>query len=130
MSEKRNRRKFPLEYKKQLVAEYLSGELSAEEIAAREGIGSGTVYKWKTQLEQKAKSDRIEDLEIAGSSPEQARRILELEEEIQAYQAKVAELTLHNDLLKKLDPNYQSEKRLSGYVETKKKLARSKRRAK
>ncbi len=101
-----------------------------EEIAAREGIGSGTVYRWKTQLEERAKSDRIEDLEIAGSSPEQARRILELEEEIGAYQAKVAEQALHIDLLKKLDPNYQSEKRLSGYVETKRKLARSKRRAK
>ena len=52
------------------------------------------------------------------------------EEELEAYKVKVAELTLHIDLLKKLQPNYQSEKRSSGYAETKRKLVRSKGRAK
>ena len=127
----KQRRKFDLRYKRKIVKEYLSEDASAAEIAEREDIEKGCIYRWKTQLEGRAKMERIEAIqEEEGCSPEQARKIRELEEELAAYKLKVAELTLHNDLLKKLHPNFQSEKRSSGYIETRNALARSKRRPK
>jgi len=130
MSEKKNRRKFPLEYKRRLVEEYLSGQSSAHEIAEREDIATGFIYRWKTQLEEQEKMERIGELESSGSSPDDARRIREMEEELEAYKAKVAEQSLHIDLLKKLHPSFQSERKSSGFAEMKKKLVQSKRRAK
>jgi len=131
MSEKKStRRSFSREFKKELVEEYLSGRSSADLIAEREGITVQFIYRWKTQLEQWNKKSRIDALEAGGMSLEEARRFRDMEEELEAYKTKVAELTLYNDLLKKLQPNYQSEKRLNGYAETKRKLARSKGRAK
>lgn len=55
-------------------------------------------------------------------SPDEARRMQELEEELEAYKRKVAEQSVVIDLLKKLHPNYQSEKRSSGFIETKRRL--------
>ena len=130
MSEKKTRRKFSKEFKRELVEEFVSGRSSADLIAKREGITPQFIYRWKTQVEQWDKQSRIEALESDDMSPEEARRFKDMEEELDAYKSKVAELTLHNDLLKKLQPNYQSEKRSSGYAETKRKLGRSKGRVK
>ena len=127
----KQRRKYDLEYKRKIVEEYLSGNPSAAEIAEREGIETGCIYRWKTQLEGRAKMERIDAIQDEqGCSPEQARQIRELEEELEAYKAKVADQAMMIDLLKKLHPNFQSEKRSSGYIETKNALARSKRRPK
>lgn len=130
MTEKRRRRSFSREFKRQLVEEYLSGRSSAEAISEREGITPQFLYRWKSQVEHWDKNARIECLEAEGMSPEEARRIRYLEEELEAYKAKVAEQALHIDLLKKLQPDYLSEKRSNGYAEIKRKLARSKGRAK
>ena len=128
---KKERRKFELEYKRRIVKEYLSGNGTAAEIAEREGIEAQSIYSWKTQLEALAKVERVETIQQErGCTPEQARKQRELEEELEAYKIKVAELTLHNDLLKKIHPSFQSEKRSSGYIEIKNALARSKRRPK
>ena len=105
-------------------------QTSAQEIAVREGITTQFLYRWKTQLEQWKKKGRVRDLESSGSSREDALRIREMEEELAAYRAKVAEQAIYIDLFKKLQPNYQSEKRLSGYAELKKKVEQFKRRAK
>lgn len=129
MAQKKSRRSYPLEYKQKLVEEYLSGSSNAQEIAEREGILPGQIYRWKTQLEERAQLDRVDELEREGMSPAEARRFREMEEELEAYKAKVAELTLHNDLLKKLHPSFQSERKSSGYAEIKRKLGRSKGRA-
>lgn len=129
MGQKSNRRKFPLEYKQKVVEEFLSGVLSAQQIAEREGITSGQVYRWKTQLEERGKLKRLGELESQGMSPAEARRFREMEEELEAYKAKVAEQALAIDLLKKLHPSFQSERRSSGYAEIKRKLDRSKGRA-
>ena len=128
---KKERRKFELEYKLRIVKEYLTGNASAAEIAEREGIDAQSIYGWKTQLEARAKVERVETIQQEqGCSPEQARKQRELEEELEAYKSLVAEQVLMIDLLKKLHPNFQSEKRSSGYIETKNALARSKRRPK
>lgn len=128
---KKERRKFSLEYKRKIVEEYLSGNSSAAQIAEREGLEAQNIYSWKTRFEALAKVERIETIQAEQScSPEQARKMRELEEELEAYKAKVAEQSMMIDLLKKLHPNYQSEKKSSGYIETKNLLGRSKRRPK
>jgi transposase-like protein len=120
---KESRRKFDEEYKKQIVQEYLSGNRSAAEIAAAEGLVAGQIYNWKTQLENRQRQERIEGIQGEQNvSPEQARRIWELEEELEAYEKKVAQLTLENDLLKKIHPNLAFEKRSSGYIDIKRRL--------
>lgn len=130
MAKKKSRRSYPLEYKQKLVEEYISGAANAQEIAEREGILPGQIYRWKTQLEERAKLDRVGELEREGMSPAEARRVREMEDELEAYKAKVAEQAMAIDLLKKLHPSFQSERRSSGYAEIKRKLGRSKGRAK
>ncbi len=118
-----SRRKFDEEYKKQIVQEYLAGNRCAGEIAAAEGLVIGQIYRWKTQLENRARAARIEDIQSEQKvSPEQARRIRDLEEELEAYKAKIAEQAIEIDLLKKLHPSLASEKRSSGYIEIKRRL--------
>lgn len=118
-----SRRKFDEEYKKRIVQEFISGARSAAEIAQAEGLFSGQIYRWKTQLENRQREERIEEIQTEHqASPEQARRIRELEEELEAYEKKVAQLTLENDLLKKLHPSLAFERRSSGYIETKRRL--------
>lgn len=130
MTEKKIRRKFSREYKREIVEEYLADRSSAQSIADREGITAQFIYRWKTQVEQWEKRSRIETLESEGLSPEDARRMRDMEEELEACKLKLAEQSLHIDLLKKLQPNYQSEKNANGYAEMKRRLARSKRHAK
>jgi transposase len=125
MIERKSRRKFTREFKKQLVNEYVTGQTSAQVIADREGITIQFLYRWKTQLEQWGKKGRISDLEESGMNPESARKLQEMEEELEAYKAKVAEQAIFIDLLKKLQPNYQSEKRSCGYAELKKTVEQS-----
>ncbi len=128
----RKRDHYELEYKKRIVDEFLGGELSAKKIADREGLIPAQIYKWRTQLENRKRSDRLDQIQIEepGITLEQARRIRELEEELEATQQKLAQTVLENDLLKKIHPSFQSEKRSSGYIETKRTLARSKGRVK
>lgn len=129
MGKKRNH--YDLEYKRKIVQEYLSGTRSAQQIAETEGIERGQIYKWKVQLENRARFERIDTIqEESDCTYEQARRIRELEEELEAYQKKLAQLTLENDLLKKLHPNLASAKKSSGYLEIKNALVRSRGRAK
>ncbi len=121
-----------IEYKRRIVAEYLAGQVSAQDLAQREGLERGQIYKWKVQLDNRAREDRIETIaQDEGVSIEQARQIRELEEELEASQKKIAQLVLENDLLKKLHQDYSHRaKRSSGYIETKQFVARSKGRAK
>ncbi len=125
------RTNYDLDFKRRVVAEYLSGAISAQALADREGLDRGQIYKWRLQLDQRARNERIEAIaEDEGMSLEQARRIRELEEELAATQEKLAQMVLENELLKKLQPNSPLAKRSSGYIETKQLLARSRGRAK
>jgi transposase-like protein len=120
------RTNYDLEYKRRIVGEYLSGATSARALAEREGLERDQVYKWRVQLEQRARGERIGAIaQEEGVSLEQARRIRELEEELAETQKKLAQTVLENDLLKKLQPNSPFAKRSSGYIETKQLLARS-----
>lgn len=127
----KRKKAYDLDYKRQIVAEYLAGKVSAEEISKREGLIRGQIYKWRVQLERRERLERIDAIaESEGVSIEQARRIRELEEELAATQQKLAQTVIENDLLKKLQPNSLFAKRSSGYVETKQLVARYRGRAK
>lgn len=128
---KKRRTNYDVDYKRRIVAEYLSGAISAQALAEREGLDRGQIYKWRAQLDQRARHERIETIaDDEGVSLEQARRIRELEEELAATQKKLAQTVLENELLKKLQPNSPFAKRSSGYIETKQLLARSRGRTK
>jgi transposase-like protein len=130
-SNRKSRKHFDIEYKRRIVQEYLQGGIKSAALAEREGIERGQIYKWKIQLDHQARGERIEEIaDTEGVSLDQARKIRELEEELEATQRKLAQMVLECDLLKKIQPNSPFAKRSSGYIETKQLLARSKGRAK
>ena len=47
----KRKKAYDLDYKRQIVAEYLAGNVSAEEISKREGLVRGQIYKWRVQNE-------------------------------------------------------------------------------
>jgi transposase-like protein len=127
---KKQRQYHDLDYKRRMVAEYLSGNISADDLAKREGLIRGQIYKWRSQLDQRQRLERVEVIaDTEGVSLEQARRIRDLEEELLATQQKLAQTVLENDLLKKLQPNSPYASGSSGYIDMKRQLARSKGRA-
>lgn len=127
---KKSRKQYDLDYKRRIVAEYLSGTIGADDLARREGLVRGQIYKWRVQLERREQMARIETIaETEGVSIEQARRIRELEEEPAATQQKLAQTLLENDLLKKLQPSSPFANASSGYIEMRQLLARLRGRA-
>lgn len=118
MSQKTPRRKFTEEQKRKAVNEYLTGARSAMEVASELSVDVGLIYRWKAEFEQAAKNQKIEELTAAGATRAMAIKIQQQEEEIAAYQKKVAELTLINDLLKKLQTSKSlaRESELSGWI--------------
>jgi transposase-like protein len=128
---KNQRQHYELDYKRRIVQEYLAGVVPAQELAKREGLDRGQIYKWRVQLERRDRLSRIETIaETEGVSIEQARRIRELEEELAATQQRLAQTLLECDLLKKLQPNSPFANASSGYIDTKRLLVRSRGRAK
>jgi|688.fasta_scaffold365693_1 transposase-like protein len=132
METKKNRKKYDLAYKRKVVQEYLEGKLTAQQIADREGLIPGQIYNWRVQVENRARHERLEAIQIENpeTTLEQAKRIQELEEELADYRQKVADQSMMIDLLKKLQPGSPYVKKLSGYAEIKSSLGRSKRRPK
>jgi transposase-like protein len=132
MEKKLVRKKYDFEYKRKIVQEYLEGRLTAQQLADREDLVTGQIYTWRVQVENRARHERVEEIqdENPQSTLEQARRIQELEEELADYRQKVADQSMIIDLLKKIQPGSPYVKKLSGYAETKSALGRSKRRPK
>ena len=122
---KKPRRKFTIEEKQQAVNDYLTGKKSAVTVASECGVTVSLIYKWKADLELKSKNKTINDLTEQGYPRSAAIKIQQQQAEIEAYQKKVAELTVINDLLKKLRtrPSSQPESELTGLIKTTKKLA-------
>ncbi|KAF0192225.1 MAG: hypothetical protein FD165_850 [Gammaproteobacteria bacterium] len=88
---KKRRHHYDLDDKKRrIVQEYLAGIIPADDLARREGLVRGQIYKWRVQLERRERMARIETIaETEGVSIEQVRRIRELEEELAATQQKL-----------------------------------------
>lgn len=121
------RRYFSWEFKRRIVDQYSRGELSAAQLASQHNLHPDFIYKWKYELEKQRKKDREAELAGEGRSSEDIRTIMQLEEEIGEYKKKVGELSLENDLLKKLNPNFQHTKNVSGLERIKRELGRSRR---
>jgi transposase-like protein len=132
MEKKKTRRQYDIEYKRKVVQEYLEGKLTAKQLAERENLDIGQIYHWRIQVENRARHERVEAIQAESpqSTLEQARKIQELEEELEDYRQKVADQSMIIDLLKKIQPGSPYVKKLSGYAETKSTLGRSKRRPK
>jgi transposase-like protein len=127
---KKQRQYHDLDYKRRIVAEYLNGNISADDLVKREGLIRGQIYQWRSQLDQRQRLERVEVIaDTEGVTLEQARRIRDLEEELLATQQKLAQTVLENELLKKLQPNSPYASGSSGYIDMKRQLARSKGRA-
>ena len=114
------KRKFTDAVKRAAVDDYVSGRKSAAQIAAANEVAVGQVYKWKVQLDEKAKGARIDELEASGRSREDAKAFLRLEAERDAYQRMVGEQALIIELLKKrlMSTNSQQRSELTGLIET------------
>ena len=93
----KQRKVYTSEYKTKIVLEVLKEEKTISEIASREGIHTNQIGNWKREFLENAprvfgKSNKEKDAE---------QTILELKEREHEYQAKVGQLTLEVDWLKK-----------------------------
>lgn len=129
---KKARNRFTQQQKDRAIDDYLSGERTARQIADELQTDVQNIYRWKVAREEKAKGIRFEELIDEGNSREMAQKLLEKEQEIEVYKKKIAELTIINDLLKKLpgNENFQYESELSGLIDTIDKSDRKRKRAK
>lgn len=129
---KKTRRKFTDQEKEKAVADYLSGAKSAKDIAHELGVEVHSIYHWRAALDEQKRESRVSGLEAQGVPKEVAERLIQQQEEIEAYQKKVAEQAVIIDLLKKLQTSnsFPPESELSGWIATSKKSERKKRRAK
>lgn len=125
---RKSRRVFTEEQKREAVEIYLSGIKKASEIAASYGVHPQVIYKWKTDLEEKSKTLRAENLQSDGLSPQAVKKILDLERENEELKKALGEKALMVDLLKKLraTKGSVSESDVIGLNEIIKESARSK----
>lgn len=123
---KKSKYQFTDEQKRKAVAEYVSGEKRAEDVARELGVPQGYLYKWRVQFDERDKGARVEELESMGHSKSEARKIQSLEAELEEYKKKLAEQVLINDLLKKLQASKasQPESELTGLIRTSRNLDR------
>ncbi len=129
---KKTRKKFTQKQRGQAVDDYLSGNKTAQQMAQELGTDVQNIYRWKTVREERVKGLRVEELMAEGNSKAMAEKLLEKELEIEMYQKKVAELTIINDLLKKLpgNENFQPENELTGLIKITKQSAPKRKRVK
>lgn len=117
------------EQKLKAIEDYKSGIKTAKQIAEEFGSSNkNIIHNWKYEFEERAKGERVDELQNTGYSSEAAKKILELELEIVEYQKKLAEQVLINDLLKKLrsQSSYQPEKNATGLTDIIKSLNQKK----
>jgi transposase-like protein len=97
---------YPLEFKQRIVQEIESGQRSVAAVAREEKIASSLIDRWRKQVQ-------------AGTMVNHpSTRERQLEKELDRYKKKVGELTLENDLLKKIDEYFRNTKRSNGYIVT------------
>ena len=87
----RHHRSYSIQFKRQVVQEYLSGDESLQGLAKRHQINRNLIRIWVTKYEA---GDLSDEAVIADSIDEYEARIAALER-------KVGQLTIENDFLKK-----------------------------
>ncbi len=114
------KRKFSSDTKKKAVDDYVSGRKSAAQVAAENHVSVSNIYNWRVQLDEKAKNQDLSELEAGGRSREDAKFIMELKAERDAYQKMVGEQAVMLELLKKRLRSTTSQQwsELTGLIET------------
>lgn len=128
---KKTRRQFKSEDKAGAIDDYVSGRKSAAQIGAELGCAPNLVYRWKAEADATRREERATEIEASGvRDPRDIKRILDLEDELEAYKKTVAEQTVLIDLLKKLDQSKSSqrESELIGLIRTTKNSAQKRKR--
>ena len=91
-SPKKSKKHYDLEYKRRIVQEYLQGEITSRGPSGARRTRARPDLRWKVQLDERARDERIEEIaDTEGVSLDQARKIRELEEELEATQKKLAQ---------------------------------------
>ena len=108
-------RQFSEEFKRSLVAQIESGVISKAAAARENDISPSLINRWQKQIYE----GRMQ------SSPTARER--QLEKDLDHYKKKVGELTIQNELLKKLNKTYPSMRRSCGCVVTGETVGRSER---
>ena len=105
----KQRRKFSADFKRQVVQEVDAG-LSLNEAARRYQISPSVIIKWRDHFRHGTLVDKP-------SAHEKA-----LEKELERYKAKVAELLMENEHLKKMDIWIRRQRKLDTSIITAKNL--------
>jgi transposase len=100
------RRKFDIEFKRRIVNEILSGEKTIGEVCREHSLAFAVVSAWKAKELNQELIDKP------------SFREKQLEKEVKKLLEKVGELTIANDLLKKLNTLSRWKKRSDGCVYT------------
>jgi len=87
----------PVEQKLEIVLAVLKGKLSVEEAGRRYSVSPGTVHRWKQNFIQSGK----EGLRFGTKSPRTGRE-KRLERDLFEAKRVIAELTIANQILKKI----------------------------
>ena len=87
----------PVEQKLEIVLAVLKGKLTVEEAARRYSVSSGAIHRWKQSFIQSGK----EGLRYGTKSVRSARE-KRLERELYEAKRVIAELTIANQILKKI----------------------------
>ena len=93
----KKRREYSAEYKTKIVLETLREEKSVSEIASREGINPNQIGNWKREFLENA----TQVFNRSKKEEETNEKLKEAKEKEREYQAKVGQLTLEIDWLKK-----------------------------
>lgn len=128
---KKAKRQFKPEDKARAVDDYVSGRRSAAQIGAELGCAPNLIYRWKAEDDAAHREGRVAEIEAGGvRDSRDIKRVLDLEDELEAYKKTVAEQTVLIDLLKKLDQSKSSQREsdLIGLIRTTKSSAPKRRR--
>ena len=112
------RRKFDADFKRQIIEEIERGDASMSAICRKYQLSFGLVAGWREKL---AKGNLID---------KPTSREMELERENEKLKAKIGDLVMQNDLLKKFQSYVQQKKKLDTSVVTPSNLAQLRERAK
>lgn len=99
-------RTYSIEFKRQVVQEYLSGEESLHGLAKRHRISRNLIRLWLKKYED---GEFTEEAALASTLEEYEARIAQLER-------KVGQLTMENDLLKKTLPPSRSKRSVGSSI--------------
>ena len=102
---RKTRRKYSAEDKIRIVLEGLRGEMTIAELCRREGIVQNLYYKWSRDFLEAGKKRLSGDVEREANSTE----VGALRSENRHLKQLFADLTLENDMLKKISPDSDRE---------------------